>query len=178
MDPMDVSFRPLRSDDLPLMHRWINTPHVREWWEPLPTLAEVSARYAARIESREPTRSFIIECDHEPIGYIQTYRIADYPAYATQVQPDPGAAGVDLFIGEASRVGRGTGSRALREFVSSVVFADEAIDQCVIGPEPSNHRAIRSYRKAGFSYWKTIEVPGEHAPEYLMRVLRSDFIAR
>ena len=61
------------------------------------------------------------------------------------------------------------------KFLSTVVFADELPTECIIGPEIENHRAIRSYQKAGFSYWKTVQIPGERAPEYLMRIARRDF---
>ena len=27
-----ITFRALTADDLPLVVRWLNTPHVREWW--------------------------------------------------------------------------------------------------------------------------------------------------
>ena len=169
-----ITFRPLVTEDLPMMHAWINTTHVAEWWDATPTLEDVSRKYAKRIAGEEPTRSFVIECDAHPIGYIQTYRIADYPEYAAQVAPGENAAGVDLFIGDATQISHGTGSGVLTEFLRTIVFADESIDECILGPEIKNQRAIRCYEKVGFRYWKTVQIPGERAPEYLMRITRSD----
>ena len=169
-----ITFRSLMTEDLPPMHAWINTPHVAEWWDPMPTLDDVACKYVGRIAGQEPTRSFVIECDERPIGYIQTYRIADYPEYAKQLDVRENAAGVDLFIGDATRVGRGTGTRVLSKFLRTVVFADETVDECILGPEERNQRAIRCYTKVGFRYWKTVQIPGERAPEYLMRIARSD----
>jgi RimJ/RimL family protein N-acetyltransferase len=166
------NFRPMNLDDLPRMHRWINTPHVREWWDALPTLDRVVAKYTPGILGKEPTRSFIVDAGATPVGYIQSYRIADYPDYARHLGADDRAAGVDLFVGEAEFVGQGWGSAILSEFLRTVVFADEWPTECLIGPEIENHRAIRSYQKAGFSYWKTVQIPGERAPEYLMRITR------
>ena len=157
------------------MHRWVNTPHVREWWDALPTLDHVAAKYTPRIFGREPTHSFIVEAYRKPIGYIQNYRIEDYPDYAGHLAADPDAAGVDLFVGESDYIGRGTGSAILREFLRAVVFADQSATECIIGPEIGNRRAIRSYEKAGFTYWKTVQIPGERAPEYLMRITRREF---
>jgi RimJ/RimL family protein N-acetyltransferase len=168
-------FRPMNLDDLPLMHRWVNTPHVREWWDALPALDAVVAKYTPRILCKEPTRSFIVAAGATPIGYIQSYRIADYPDYARHLGADDRAAGVDLFVGEAEFVGHGYGSAILNEFLRTVVFTDEWPTECVIGPEIENQRAIRSYQKAGFSYWKTVQIPGERAPEYLMRITRRQF---
>ncbi len=170
-----IRFRPLELDDLPLMHRWVNTPHVREWWDALPTLDQVAAKYTARILGREPTHSFIVEAYRKPAGYIQNYLIVDYPDYAQHLAADDNAAGVDLFVAESEHIGRGTGSAILREFLRTVVFADSSVTECIIGPEIENRRAIRSYEKAGFTYWKTVQIPGERAPEYLMRITRREF---
>jgi RimJ/RimL family protein N-acetyltransferase len=81
-DPMVVNwkrfhFRAMKLDDLPLMHRWVNTPHVREWWGSLPTFDEVVTNYAPRVLGKEPTRSFVVEAGSRPVGYIQSYRITD-----------------------------------------------------------------------------------------------------
>ena len=137
-------------------------------------LDDVARKYAKRIAGEEPTRSFVIECDGQPIGYIQTYRIADYAEYAEHLAASGNAAGVDLFIGDAKQIGRGIGSRALAEFLRTIVFVDDSTDECIIGPEPGTLRAIRSYQKAGFRYWKTVQIPNERAPEYLMRITRAD----
>lgn len=165
-----ITFRALTMEDLPLMHAWINTPHVAEWWDAMPLLDDVRLKYAKRIAGQEPTNSFVIQSEGRPIGYIQTYRIADYPEYAQHLAASANAAGVDLFIGDATRVGRGTGTRALVKFLRTIVFADESIDECILGPETRNSRAIRCYEKVGFRYWKTVQIPGERAPEYLMRI--------
>ena len=94
--------------------------------------------------------------------------------YNEHVEAEADAVGVDLFIGDAGHAGQGIGSIALRKFLRMIVFADESIAECIIGPEPQNHRAIRSYEKAGLRYWKTIQGPGERAPEYLMRITRAE----
>jgi|SRR5208282_1136248 len=170
-----IRFRPLELGDLPLMHRWVNTLHVREWWDALPTLDAVAAKYTPRILGREPTCSFIVEAEGKPVGYIQSYRIVDYPDYAQHIGAGDNAGGVDLFVGEPEHIGHGTGSAVLSEFLRSVVFADESVTECIIGPEIGNRRAIRSYEKAGFIYWKTVQIPGERAPEHLMRITRREF---
>jgi RimJ/RimL family protein N-acetyltransferase len=165
-----IAFRPLAFDDLPLMVRWLNTPHVRRWWQHDPrTLEEAAAKYTPLIEGREPTAAYIILYDERPIGYIQAYRIADWPDYARDIAVEAGAAGVDLFIGEEECVHRGLGAPILRAFLRGVVFAMAGVTCCIIGPSASNASAIRAYEKAGFRYLKTISVPGEEEPEYLMR---------
>lgn len=170
-----IHFRSMTVDDLPMMHRWVSTPHVREWWNGLPTLDAVVAKYTPRILGKEPTRSFIIEANEKPVGYIQTYRIADYPNYAQHLGADNCAAGVDLLIGETEYIGHGAGTAILEEFLRVVVFACGSLTECIIGPDIGNRRAIRSYEKAGFRYWRTVQIPGERVPEYLMRITRREF---
>jgi len=169
-----IGFRPLERADLPRMYRWITTPHVARWWDPAPSLAAVEAHYLPYIDDPRLTQCYAILLDAEPIGFIQTYLIDDYPEYAEAVQVERGAAGVDLFIGEPALVHRGLGPQVLRRFTRTVIFANPDTSCCIIGPAASNAGAIRAYAKAGFHYLKTVAVPGETEPEYLMRLTRGD----
>jgi aminoglycoside 6'-N-acetyltransferase len=166
-----IAFRLLQHDDLPLMVRWLNMPHVRQWWQHDPrTLEEAIEVYTPQIEGSDPTAAYIIMYDERPIGYIQAYRIADWPEYARDLAVEVGAVGVDLFIGEEGYVHRGLGAPILQAFLREVVFAMPGVTSCIIGPAVSNASAIRAYEKAGFRHLKTVAVPGEDEPEYLMRI--------
>ena len=75
--PSQLTFRPLAYDDLPLMVRWLNAPHVRQWWQHDPrTLEEARAKYGPRIEGREPTAAYLILCDERPIARARPPRTA------------------------------------------------------------------------------------------------------
>jgi RimJ/RimL family protein N-acetyltransferase len=177
LDPREISFRRLRASDLELMHRWLNAPHVRRWWYAEGNAyAEIEEHYLPAIEGREGTKPFLILHRDEPIGYVQPYRISaeDDETYASLVDVE-GSAGVDLFIGEPQYLYQGLGSRVIRRFLSEHVFSEPGITVCVIGPEPKNVAAIRAYEKVGFRFFKTIQVPGEPEPEYLMRLSREEF---
>ena len=177
MDPRAISFRRLRTSDLGLMHRWLNAPHVRRWWYAEGTFyKEIEEHYLPGIGGRDPTDLFLILHGDEPIGFIQTYRISAEAdeAYASLVGVD-NSAGVDLFIGEPGYLYQGLGSSVIHRFLSEHVFSYPEVEVCVIGPEPKNVAAIRAYEKAGFRYFKTIQVPGEPEPEYLMRLTRGQF---
>ncbi len=175
MDPRGISFRGLRASDLDLMHRWLNAPHVRRWWYAEGTShAEIEDQYLPAIEGREATRPFVILHENKPIGYIQSYLTSDDAEYASLVDVE-NSAGVDLFIGEAEYLHRGLGRHVIRNFLSEHVFSDPETEVCVIGPEPKNTAAIRAYEKAGFHYFKTIQVLSEPEPEYLMKLARAEF---
>ena len=175
--PRGISFRTLRASDLGLMHRWLNTAHVRRWWYAEGTsYAEIEEHYLPAIEGREATKLFLILYDGGPIGFIQSYRISaeDDETYAGLVGVED-SAGVDLFIGDPEYLYRGLGRHVIRRFLSEHVFSEPGIAVCVIGPEPNNTAAIRAYEKVDFRFFKTIQVPGEPEPEYLMRLFRREF---
>ncbi len=177
MDPRGISFGELRASDLPLMHRWLNAPHVRRWWyADGSSYEEIEEHYLPGIEGRDATKLFLILHGNKPIGFVQAYRISveDDAVYASLVDVES-SAGVDLFIGEPGYLYRGLGSHVIRRFLSEHVFRDPEIEACMIGPEPKNVAAIRAYEKAGFRFFKTIQVPGEPEPEYLMKLTRGEF---
>ena len=169
-----LSFRPLRSSDLPLLHRWLNAPHVARWWYGDDTSWHgVQREYTLYIEGREPVEPYLILHDDKPIGYIQTYLISHDEEYARLVGVEH-SAGVDMFIGEEEYLYMGLGREILQRFLDEVVFREERVKVCVIGPEPENVAAIRDYEKTGFRFFKTIQVPGEPEPEHLMRMSREE----
>jgi RimJ/RimL family protein N-acetyltransferase len=43
---------------------------------------------------------------------------------------------------------------------------------CWIGPAAHNAIAIRCYEKAGFAHVRTVLIPGEDRPEYVMSLAR------
>ena len=159
-----IGFRKLERRDLPLMHRWLNTPHVVEWWpDEALALDEIVAMYTPRIEGLEDVRCFVIVHGDTPIGYIQEYPV------------DERSVGIDLFIGEVAFHHRGLGASIIRRFLGDVVFADPAIEICVIDPVVSNRGAIRAYEKAGFCYFETVTLAGESEPHHMMRIGRAEF---
>jgi RimJ/RimL family protein N-acetyltransferase len=193
LDPDEVTFRPLTEADLPQLYAWLHQPHVARWWyeaEPI-TPAWVAEHYGKHIPfaqisrpfsrsddtTREAVWAYTIVYAGTPIGYIQTYRIDHDADYAAAVAVDEVAAGVDLYIGEPAFAYQGLGAPLLRVFLRDYVFADPAIESCIIGPEPANTGAIRAYEKAGFRFLKQIQVPDEPQPEYLMQLTRVEFMA-
>jgi aminoglycoside 6'-N-acetyltransferase len=149
-----VEFRPLREADLPLLRRWLATPEWVRWWAPPITVEEARARYLPRIEGQEPMFGFIVRVDDREVGYIQWYRISDYPEamdiFSLDEESAQAAAGVDFGIGEGDLAGKGAGRGILRRFVEDVVLRAPGIERCFIDPDPGNERAVRCYRAAGF----------------------------
>ena len=126
MEPDRIGFRRLRNADLPMIHRWLHTPHVARWWhEDTGTFEEVSEEYTAHIEGEEPVEPFLILYDDGPVGYIQSYRVSDDEEYEGLIGIE-NSAGIDLFIGEEYLLYRGFGPLVIRRFIEEVFFADGA----------------------------------------------------
>ena len=167
MNPEAIGFRLMTPADLPLMHEWLSQEFVYAWYEKRPfSVEDVQAKFLPRVTGEQPTRCFFITHDGRPIGYIQTYRMVDYPDYNRQVGMEEDAAGLDLFIGHPDYIHKGLGKHILTRFMDEVVFKMPGITKCCVGPEPENAVAIRAYEKAGFRHLKTASVDGEL--EYIM----------
>jgi aminoglycoside 6'-N-acetyltransferase len=165
-----LSFRALERSDFPLLQGWLSAPHVDAWWHDALDLAGLEHKYGPRIDGIEPTYVFMIERGSQPIGWIQWFRWSDYPQHAAQIEAEPNAAGIDLSIGEASLVGKGIGSSAIREFIRNVVSAEPGITAIVTDPEERNGRSCRAFEKAGFIPLRTVELEGENVQRRIMRL--------
>jgi aminoglycoside 6'-N-acetyltransferase len=176
LDPANLGFRPLELADLPQMHRWLNTDFVFEWYyeEEEYTYENIEKEFIPYIRAEEPNYSYIITYAASPIGYIQCYRIHDYPEYAKYAGEAENAGSVDLFIGEADYLHQGLGAPILRCFLREIVFPTLEVVSCIIGPDEANEVAKKAYAKAGFKYLKTIAISDEPGPEYLMRLTRDE----
>ena len=167
------SFRALEHLDLPLVHRWLNEACVLKWYVKRPfSEGEVAAKYALRIEGREPVSVSIGIVDHNPVGLMQTYRVCGFPDYALSVGADAGWAGVDFLIGEREFRGRGLGYKLLDRLVLEQVFSSLKANTCISGPSPDNLRSVRTLERAGFTYLRTVEVLTSEFEQLMIR--RSD----
>jgi aminoglycoside 6'-N-acetyltransferase len=179
----EIAFRPLAESDIPMLKRWLDDPDVARWYQEDSTeLDALREHYRPVIIGEEPTRAFVIRIDGRDAGYIQGYVIDDHPDYSRQIDVDPGAVGIDLFIGEPWARNRGHGAAVLRAFLREVVFGELGAEVAIIAPAPDNARAIRAYERAGFVWIKTVpivdESPANTGDEYVMRLGREDFATR
>ena len=155
---MRLKFRPMTSDDFPLMLEWLSREHVRQWWDDGEDTPEKVARnYGEEEEGLGRYILVLAEAGGEkPLGYFQHY-----------LAPD-GSIGIDQFIGEEDYINRGIGTQAVRMFVE-LIRREHAGASIILDPAPDNKRAIRCYEKAGFSYYETKE-GAEGGLAYMMRL--------
>jgi len=165
----ELSFRPLTRADLPTLHRWMERPHVAEWWSSPGTLADLEDDYLPSSEGTDSTQAFIASLNHEAVGFIQVYVVAGSGDGWWESEDDPGARGIDQFIADPNRLGQGLGTAMIASFVARL-FSDPAVSKVQADPNPSNRRAIRCYLKAGFVPVGEVVTPD--GPALLMRCER------
>jgi aminoglycoside 6'-N-acetyltransferase len=143
MSPDRYKYRPFAASDLPLVRRWLEAPHVAEWWGDVDS--EIAEREAVLTDPA--CEGFVVMLSDRPIGYIQAYdphAEHDHP-YADQ---PASTRGIDQMLGEADLLGRGHGTGFIRAFVERLFAA--GVDCVVTDPDPANARAIHVYEKCGF----------------------------
>lgn len=167
MSTADFKFRPLAEADLPLLHAWLRRPHVAEWWGPAEPVGELREDFL----SGGTTHAFIALLDDEPVGFVQSYVVMGSGDGWWEDETDPGARGIDQFLGHAHQLDRGLGRAMVQAFVARL-FADPAVTVVQTDPSPDNPRAIRCYVAAGFQTVGEVVTPD--GPAVLMRCRRGD----
>lgn len=170
-----VGIRYLRPGDAPTLRRMMMDPEVahllfEEIAGPPPSalmmgLAIAMGRLAGRPEFA------IVERSGRLIGAVRLWRIS----------PRNRSAMLTIFIGDKSRWGKGYGTDALR-LVLRHAFGPMELHRVELHVFDFNHRAIRSYEKAGFVQEGTrrqaLFRDGRYHDILVMGVLREEFLAR
>lgn len=154
-----VTLRPMVEQDLPLLHEWLNRPHIVAWWGgERPTLAQVREQYLPRVLEGEQVIPYIGMLGDEPFAYAQSYVALGAGDGWWEEETDPGVRGIDQSIADPELLGKGLGTRLVLALVE-LVFADPQVSRIQTDPAPNNLRAIRCYEKAGFRKVKAIVTP-------------------
>lgn len=141
-----LALAPFMPRDLIRCEDWLTRPHVRRWW------GEPEAGWSEIAEAMEEAHvaPFVLRLDDTPIGYLQMVHSNAEP----NVWPLPLVAetvGLDLFVADASLVGRGIGRRALR-LAAETAFGDPRIRRVTGDPDPRNAASLACFRAAGFGH--------------------------
>ncbi len=146
--------RRLTRDDFALLATWLSQPFVAEWWAHEVTPTALEDDFGDAIDGAEAGEDWVIELDGTPLGLIQYSRFVDYPTYAEEMEAlypvGPGAASIDYFVGDLSRVGHGVGTAMIADFVEFVWAHDPATTHLVVPVNSANERSWRALLRAGF----------------------------
>ena len=140
-----LSLRFATIDDIAMLRHWDEQPHVAaadpndDWnWE-----MELG-------QSPDWREHLIAELNGRPIGFIQIIDPAlEESGYWGDVPPDLRA--IDIWIGEASDLGKGYGTEMMRIAIDRC-FENPNISTVLIDPLASNVRAHRFYERLGFQF--------------------------
>jgi aminoglycoside 6'-N-acetyltransferase len=160
-----VAVRAMTRADLGDVVAWRSSAAVRRWWsagglgDP-DGLAHTRAAYAERVDGLSPTRMWVIEVNGRSVGFVQDYRIGDYPDYAL-LGPDPGAIGVDFAIGADPWRGRGIGARVLWAWMLRAHARFPDATAFFAAPDHRNAASLRVLAKAGFTPGLWFDQPQE-----------------
>lgn len=139
-----IALRPATKDDIPLLKRWDEKPHVisagggddwYDWDVEVPREAEWG-------------ELLIAEHDGRPIGVLEICDPAKEPShYWGEIEDNLRA--LDIWLGEESDLGRGYGTLMMRAAFDRC-FSDNKVQAIVIDPLASNVRARKFYERLGF----------------------------
>jgi RimJ/RimL family protein N-acetyltransferase len=171
-----IGFRRMREADLKLMERWLAADHIVPWWGPTPTREQVAAHYLPYIRHEQPTDPYMIVVDSIRVGYIQTFRVADWPTFwppGMRYESEPEAAGIDLLVGDKRLTGHGLGTQVIQKFVGDIVFIRPEVPACYADPATNNVASLGAFRNAGFVDLGPVDAPGDATPRRLLRLARN-----
>jgi aminoglycoside 6'-N-acetyltransferase Ib len=147
--------------DIPMVHAWLQRAHVVEWWggeDERPTLEEAYEWYMPWIRAEKKVSPYIALLNGEAIGYAQSYVAMGSGDGYWEEETDPGVHGIDQFLADPTRLGKGLGTLLVRALVARL-FANPSVTKIQTDPSPLNLRAIRCYEKAGFRRVGNIVTP-------------------
>lgn len=166
-DEAKVSFERVEDRHLPMLLAWLSEPHVRQWWgDP-----EVELGLIRDGCKSGEVDGFVFYVANEPVGYIQSWIPSRYDEEPWAQDLSADTPGVDIFVGQPERTGKGLAPLALRAFAMRLF--EKGAQRIVIDPDAGNRRAVRAYAKAGFvPFGEWIDESGR---TLLMELTRTEF---
>ena len=165
-----ISLEPFDSlRDLPLLERWLQTPHVSRWWG-------APEAHLATLSQRSNDTHALVSAAGRAVGYLcwQTPSKAELASPGLADLPER-LVDIDILIGEPDALGSGIGERALDLLLARLRRA--GAEYAGAATSNGNLAAIRVFEKVGFRLFRTFEEVGPEAPDattyrYLLADLR------
>lgn len=140
-----MRLRPATLNDLALLQRWDEQPHVIE--------SDPNDDWNWEVElGRSPQwrEQLIAEVDGRSIGFVQIIDPALEESHYWGSVP-ANLRAIDIWIGDADDLGKGYGSEIMR-LACERCFAPPEVEAILIDPLASNVRAHRFYERLGFRF--------------------------
>lgn len=171
-----IRFRGIEKEDLPSFVRWLNDPEVKQGLSllyPL-SLAEEEEWFAAMLKKTPRERPMAIEIQPDPQKDIWIF-VGNCGLF--NIDWENRSAEIGIHIGEKGYWDQGFGTKAMRLLLKHG-FDNMNLHRIYLRVYESNHRAIRSYEKAGFILEGKLReaqyIDGSYVDVLLMSVLRPE----
>ena len=154
----NMALRPMVNNerDMRLVLKWLSEPELLQWvygedapWD----IDKVIDRFADKTTPESAVTACFIMRDDREIGYIQYFPIAKDSYKFNSIgmyEKVKNGFGLDVFIGEPALWGQGIGTQTLDLIEEHLKISIGAHLLCS-DPATDNERALRFWRKAGFS---------------------------
>lgn len=156
-----ITFHPVVLEaDLPLIHNWMNQPHVIPFWNLALDLESMKKHLQNALSDTH--QSLYIGClDGVPMSYWETYWVAgDIVAKAYEFHPED--RGIHLLIGEPNFLGKGY-ALPLLHAMTEFLFQHSATEKVIAEPDIRNSKMIHVFTRCGFELQREIELPDKRA---------------
>jgi RimJ/RimL family protein N-acetyltransferase len=164
---MSFNFSRIKHSDLPMLHEWLNQPHISQVWDgPIP-IDQMLKKFELHIHSNH-IFGYLIRNSDVAIGYAQAYEACRVGG-GWWPEIESGTWGIDQFLANRDHLGIGLGTEMVRAFCK-LIFEKHRASQIIADPSPNNSRAIRCYEKVGFLAAGEIDTPDGRA--LLMKLMR------
>ncbi len=146
-----ILLRSFRDEDIVLMKRWLETPHVALWYKyPLHWLREIQERHGSFFFLTH----FIAEYKGVSIGFCQYYD--RYFAQEHEIWNDGCRSAenqgeeysIDYFIGEAEYLRRGFGRQMIKQIIEKIWQL--GVKKIIVEPEKENAAGNGVLESSGF----------------------------
>lgn len=156
-----IGFAPLTAADEDMLMRWMQEPHVGEWWG-LPDEEMERVRSITRAVDRgkvapadktsaapdERADLFVATLDGTPCAYVELWEPHGREGDQWYADQPSGTVAINMFVGPPDMLGRGVGSAVARACAERL--ARDGVGRIVVDPDSANERAVRAYARAGF----------------------------
>lgn len=147
-------FRELQEQDINLIKKWLQAPHVAEWFkQPDSWIEEIEQRKTKYIFIRH----FIIEDDNKNIGFCQYYDFSKGGETWNGSIPSDGSWSIDYLIGEPDYLGKGYGKSIVIRLTKDIFNFTDA-QRIIVQPEPGNQRSRNTLLSAGYRFDKANDI--------------------
>ena len=159
------------AEHIELVHSWVIEPRAQFWGMTSYSRDGVRAVYEF-IGELTTHHAYLMTLDGTPVGIFQTYEpVADPVGECYPVEP--GDIGIHLFLAAPGDREIPGFTGALAAALNRHLFSDPTVQRIVVEPDVRNERALRRWRRLGFTFGGQIDLADKRAQ--LAFLTRDDF---